>query len=549
MAPVDTACYGVTTMVDKSKKRRHPVHVDKPLPRTSRWSSFPALLEQRFGTALFVLALLSVSVRVAVMFGVWALPQSYLVAADLAHYRRDGLALAGLSEGSLAPVFGLSPLATFWQALWYWLLGPSVFSVVIPQIGVGTGSVLLTALVGRRVSGSGVGLFAGMMVALSRPLVGFDIALLDTSLSVMLALAAVWMCLWSAQRPSLGTSALLGLTLGIGAVCRPNSLLLAPMAFFILWSAGQSLPLARRCAMAALLVIATLLPIAPVTVSNYVRGNAFVPVTHSAGMNLFFGNYRRSTGRLEPGLGCATAAEAFEFFHEKAEEALVRPLNDAEVSSYWSGQALHEIAQDPRRWLGLLGRKALFGLNSVENPDSWSLPFLELAAPLLRLPFVTFGWLLPLGLLGLALLWRGGPPGTRAIHGVCAYSLLIMVVFFVSSRFRAPAQPLLAIGTAVALAWLLDTAQHTPRPLRKLAPAALLIALGAGVTFLPILEPVMEPEVEALSQAYTNERADQKAIATFERIRAAAKERALEGVELWAARAIAIHQEALRQRQ
>lgn len=533
-------------MAAKLKKRRPPIHADKPAPKAGPWQSTAAFAEQRFGTCLLGLAALSVLVRLAVMLSVWALPESYLVAADLAHYRRDGLALAGLAQGSLAPVFGLSPLATLWGALWYWLLGPSVFSVVIPQIGVGAGSAVLTALIGRRVGGPVIGLVAGALVAMSRPLAGFDIALLDTSLSVLLALAAVWACLWCAQRPSVTRATLLGLIMGIGAVCRPNSLLLAPVAFFILWNAAAALPLARRLTMASLLVVATVLPVVPVTVSNYVRGHAFVPVTHTAGMNLFFGNYRYSTGRLEPGLGCTTAAEAFALFDNKAEESLGRPLNKAEVSAYWSGQALEEIGHNPQRWLGLLGRKALFGLNAVENPDSWSMPFLELAAPGTRLPFVTFGWVMPLGLLGLALLWRNGPKGTRAIHAVCAYSFLIMVVFFVSSRFRAPAQPLLAIGASVALAWLVRTVQQPTRRWQRMTPAILLVVLGAIITSLPILEPVMEPEVEFLSRAYTQERTDKAAIETFKRIEEAAKDRGYAGVEQAAARAIAKHRAALR---
>ena len=79
-----------------------------------------------------------------------------------------------------------------------------------------------------------------------------------------------------------------------------------------------------------------------------------------------------------------------------------------------------------------------------------------------------------------------------------------------------------------------------------MTPAILLVVLGAIITSLPILEPVMEPEVEFLSRAYTQEQADKAAIETFKRIEEAAKDRGYAGVEQAAAQAIAKHRAALR---
>src|SRR4030095_13980060 len=78
-----------------------------------------------------------------------------------------------------------------------------------------------------------------------------------------------------------------------------------------------------------------------------------------------------------------------------------------EVSSYWTGRALDFIAREPRRWLGLLGRKAALFVNRGalgDADDQYTYGDWSTVLALLN-PFLTFGLLVPLAVAGIVLAW------------------------------------------------------------------------------------------------------------------------------------------------
>ncbi|HUT77500.1 MAG TPA: hypothetical protein VM285_07430 [Polyangia bacterium] len=456
----------------------------------------------RWPLALAAVAALAALARLGAALLVWgALPEGFLLNADSAEYHRQALILAGLAPGSLPAVFGLSPLTVAWGGLWHALLGPGVFAVIGPQIVLGAGTAVLAADVGRRVSGRAAGIAAGLLAGLCGPLIFNDVAIMAEPLAAFLAIAVALAALVVGDRPTADRLALLGLVTGLLAICRPNLALLLPVGLAIaVVAAGRAAPDGGRRpgpALAALLFLAAAtLPVAPVTASNLARSGAFVPVTAGAGMNLFLGNHQGSTGRLKPVFGARTAAELYRAFQQKAESATGRELDPAEISRFWIAATGREIADDPARFARLLGKKIVYGLNDFEVPDNWDLPFIgqRLPLPLHRLP--GFGLLFPLGLLGLVLLWRGGPPGTRMLHGIAAAAFLTMLLFFVSGRYRTPALPVLAVGSGHALVWLawqfasLKAADPAIRRAgaRKAMLAGLALAALAVFAHLPVLE-------------------------------------------------------------
>jgi len=487
---------------------------------------------QRWSIALIGLALLAIAARTAMLLQIWRLPESYLLNADSAQYHHDALVLAGLAQGRLPEIFGLSPLTPFWGALWHSLFGPSPLAVVVPQILVlGTGTTLLTAASARRLAGPTAGVVAGALVAVCEPLVFYDCAVLATPLAVFLAAAVLHATLLAARRPTLARCAALGLLAGLWIACRPNTALYLPVAVAIAAAPRVAHRLATRPSRAAVLIACAALPVAPITIANAVRGGAFVPLTSSAGINLFIGNNQGANGRLDSVFGEHNALDSFRVFRDKAEQATGRSLDASEVSSFWIEQTGREIADDPGRFTALLGKKLVYGINDFEAPDSWNIPFLETELPPLASWLPGFGALFALGLPGLILLWRRGPPGRRGVHGMCGVAIVTMLVFFVAGRYRATMIPALAAASGATLAWIADRIREAVgrtsgpredgsrfRAARGLAGAALVIALAANASSLPILESRDEIELERLALAFAAERRHDEALARMERL-------------------------------
>jgi tetratricopeptide (TPR) repeat protein len=128
-------------------------------------------------------------------------------------------------------------------------------------------------------------------------------------------------------------------------------------------------------------------------------------------------------------------------------------MSGAEVSRYWLGRALADIAQAPARWLGLMGYKTLLLVNATEMVDTedqytyadWSW-LLRLLNPVLHLgvllPAAVFAW------VWMRWQWRAGLPlaALAIVYG------LSVVAFYVMARYRFPLVPLLALIAGWGLA-------------------------------------------------------------------------------------------------
>jgi len=499
-------------------------------------------LEARWPVILVALALLALAARITVALSVWSLPHPYLLNADAAEYHSNALAIAGLADGSIPPVFRLSPGTIFWGALWHRLFGPSPWAVILPQIALGCGTVLLAAACARRLGGVIAGLAAGLLAALCKPLILYETAILPTGPAVFFATLFAWIALETAGEFTLPRAAAIGLVLGLLIAFRTNAVLLVPVALALL--IGARLPSTRRGRLLAVAVVLLIgaLPVLPITVSNQVRGGAFVPVTSNTGMNLFIGNHQGSNGRLNPAFGTHTADRAFEVFSDIASKKSGLALNPAEVSAFWTDRTAEEIIDDPARFAALLGRKALYGLNGFETPDNVDPAFLgEISRPV-GSPVPGFGFLFSLRIVGLVIIWRQRTPGSRAIHGVFAFPFATMLIFFVSGRYRAPAIPMLAIASGVTVAWALKEiaalrgrqATKVRRASSRLAAASVAIAVAAATTSLPILEPRFEIELARLSDAFVSTGDIGRAAACIRQLAAMARQSGDRQLEEWA---------------
>jgi 4-amino-4-deoxy-L-arabinose transferase-like glycosyltransferase len=408
---------------------------------------------------------------------------------DLLGYDRWARAIAGgdwLGQG----VFYQDPLYPYLMAIVYALTGPEVVHILVVQIAASCATVLVVRRLGERLFGPATGTIAAWAMALYAPAIYYsgkpEKACLS-ALGLALLFAAVLRLL---ERTSLAGWCGAGALLGAVALMRANVLALVP-ALLAGLAFGPFAPKGRaRLAAAGALVAGVVLALGPVLVRNVLVGGDWVLTTSQAGANLYIGNNpdnRKGSYMVLPFVRPAPEFER-EDFHRHAEMASGRTLRPSEASAYYVREVVRWGLRDPAAFLRLQGVKTRAFLHAYEIPDNWSLEFVSRFSPVLRLPLLRYGIVVPLAVLGaLLLLRRGAPP---AVHWFLLLTFLYTastLAFFIFSRYRYPivfALVLLAAQGAVELARLLRE--------RRWAPAA----GGAAVVALVALFVHGEPPID-----------------------------------------------------
>jgi hypothetical protein len=156
------------------------------------------------------------------------------------------------------------------------------------------------------------------------------------------------------------------------------------------------------------------------------------------------------------------------------------------MNAYWKEQLHDEVAADPLRWFGLIGRKAFYLFNDWEQYNNLTYTFHKERFPALRWNPLGWGVLLLGAFAGLVFGW----PGMEKRRAF-ALALLVagytagLLLFFVSARFRLPLVPLLCVF-ASGLVFLSGTrlrALGWPRMLVLALAGGLLVILSFGNWF------------------------------------------------------------------
>lgn len=175
----------------------------------------------------------------------------------------------------------------------YATLGRSFFAAQLVQNLVGSASAVLLFLLGGRLLGWRVGAVAGLLAALSPHLAyTSNMVLADALCPLPLLLAALLLARvepkrGDASRLGLATSGLAGVLIGAAAWLRPNVMLLAPFLAVLL--ALCLAPRRKALARGAVMVLASVAAISPITIRNYVVYREFVPISINGGITLWQG--------------------------------------------------------------------------------------------------------------------------------------------------------------------------------------------------------------------------------------------------------------------
>jgi 4-amino-4-deoxy-L-arabinose transferase-like glycosyltransferase len=388
--------------------------------------------------------------------------QAYSPGYDSAQYQQIGFHL--LDEHC----FCLHPFITtaYRPPLWPWLIaglsllfGRADIYDRLLLCSLGAGTCLLIALFARDLFGKRCGLLAGLIAAIYPALFIYDGWLYTESLYTFL-LCALCLCLQRIQRRqghSMGLWLLCGVLLGLLALTRPNGLVLIGLVWLwtalLLWRKLLGLRALRNVVVAT--AIACLL-VGPWTLRNALVAHSFIPVATGDG-TVLLGAYNDQTATQSEHLG-----------------SWVNPLQTApgvlRPFPLFTCDAVCEVAREDAskkaalQWItGHIS--ALPGLLASHVRNFWTPYTREADLPMERFPNllaskIVLGMNLALPLLIFALAASGLLVTLKFWRELLFAYLVILValgealIYYGSSRFRAPIEPLLIVLATGALWWL-----------------------------------------------------------------------------------------------
>jgi len=385
----------------------------------------------------------------------------------------------------------------------------------------------LIVLVGLRSVGRGPAWLAGLAAAFYGPFIFFEGEYLTPVLSVFLNLLLLNFLLAGIRSGAKSAFAGSGLCFGLSAIVRPDILVFLPLALVFIWRRlGGGLSGKPLLARLALLLFFCSLPIAPVTLHNAVVSRELVLISSNGGNNFYLGNNRewRRTTAIRPD---------FEWADLTAEPFRHGALSPGQRSAWFRDQALDDIKADPGAWLWSLTVKTGQFFHGHEwprnvDPHLYRQHSRVLAALLwergVAFPFGLASPLMVLG-VGLAVFVRRAPATSLLALYVASYVAAVSF-FFVASRYRLPAVPVMLLFAGSAVFWLAGAVRS-----RRFVPAAAgsgLLAAGLvfanfGLADAPRSAPWEEPLL--LGHSYFARGLTGEAIREYERARELSPER------------------------
>jgi hypothetical protein len=362
-------------------------------------------------------------------------------------------------------------------------------AVLWAQVLLGALLVPVVGRVGALAFGRRVGLLAAAATAFYPELLWYPAHYWSESAYLLLLWGAIERTLVADARGSRGTAAFAGLLWGLATLTRELSLYLVPIvAVWMLRPRGDGAappPRATRdltpgVSRAAVLVLATVLTVAPWTIRNAIAYRAFVPVSTMGGLNLWQGN--TTLTHLEIYEVLATKGGPVEqdrFCRQMARETI------AARQPTWIFEKLGE--QMPEFWKA--GSEVLDHLVGRQACGALPLTTLVPLEIVLVLPYLVALGLFVVGLVRL----RFSGAAWLLLLLLAAYNAA-HVVAYATTRFRLPVLPVVFM---VAAALVVARREGTLLPLGRARAAllavlvvAMLAALAPGVDELASWRPL-----------------------------------------------------------
>jgi 4-amino-4-deoxy-L-arabinose transferase-like glycosyltransferase len=467
-------------------------------------------------STLIVLALLAVALlwRVVFFLEMYASPYADNLTLDSRVYHEIGLAAAA-GEWSQGETFFQAPLYPWLLGIVYSVTGPSQTVVKLLQILLSVASCWLIYRIAdrafdRRVARAALAISAiyGMSIYFSNELLVVTVIVFLDLLGLDLLLRAI-----SEDRKIIWLAA--GAIFGLSAIARPTILPFVAVAgaWVVItgWRKGNLRTALRE---AVLFGVGVALPIAPVTLHNFLADGDLVLVASNGGVNFYIGNNPQSDGitAVVPG----TRADRWGGHADQvrlAREALANPVaTPREISDYWYDLAWQHIRDDPAHALRHTAYKGFILLNAHEVSNNRVIEFATRHSSIYSWATLRIWLILPLAFAGFVIGDGRRRPKSLLVVFAVVYSATL-IPFFINARFRLPLAAVLTIFAAAAVVawWNWLRSKPLDRRLGRRMVASMIVAVVVAILAQP-LAALRVPD----AQAFFNEAEACRAHGDFE---------------------------------
>jgi len=307
-----------------------------------------------------------------------------------------------------------------------------------------TATIVCMLLLARKLFSNSAANLAGIVWAISPPLLFLPTIYWDTSFSIFLLMLLVTLCVYCAEAPSWRTWLSIALCALVALYTNPS--LATAIAGCFIWTAivgRRNFPrTSLKIPLAAAVLIAICFSLWPLR--NYERLHAFVPLRSNLGYELWQGNRPGSDGFFSPALHPNVNQQEFQRYGSLGEVAYMREKSSLANSA---------ISNDPTRFFGLTAKRFFSFWSGLSQPSVWPMVVYASTTTLL-------------GLLGLVLLFLSQARSQKMIAILFAIPLVLLPLPYYFThpdyRFRCVIDPILTLLAAYALTRR-NSAGHTSR--------------------------------------------------------------------------------------
>jgi len=333
--------------------------------------------------------------------------------------------------------------------------GDHLFEQRFIMCAVGAAVIVVIGLLAREVAGRAIGLTAAVIAAVYPGFWINDGLVMAESLTALAVAAALLVAARYRTAPSPRLALWLGFWIGVGALARAETLLLAALVAVPLMLISHS-DWRARITRVAVVGVATSALVAPWVVPNLVRFEEPVVMSHGDGLVLVGAN----NDAVYQGGGLGFWFPPGEFIDAEGRFDDTDPSVDSREAR---AQAItyigDHLGDQPRVMAARLGRLwsvyrplATAQLNTQEGRELWA-SHLSIAGFYLIAPLALVGW------------WRLGRGWTRWLLGVMVVHVSLMgALFYGIPRFRVPAEVALVVAAAIGIHWLANLGICRPPP-------------------------------------------------------------------------------------
>ena len=321
--------------------------------------------------------------------------------------------------------FYMTPLYAYFLALLHILSGGNLVVISLIQLLMDVFLCLMLYYVGKTIYDDWVGIIAAFLGLFYLTSIVYASSILSDGLIYFLYIAFIALIYYSLQTTNLKRWILTGVVLGLAALAKPTIAIFLPFLLIglYLYPDKNFLPFTIKEKWQPLTVFLLLLGISglvilPITIRNYYVSGMFVPICTNGLVNWKIGN----------------SADSLGLFHYPTGK-LLSPLSLA----FWK----------------LFFIKTGIFFTSYEWPQNLNVYLIERIIPSLKFAFIRFGFIIPIGIAGLLVMFRDWKRNFIFITFTIT-NVLWVVLFFITERFRLPAVGCFSICSGYFIVWVIE---------------------------------------------------------------------------------------------